>query len=139
MIQRKQSLFLLLAFLCAIIQTVLELFGTVPSSCFDFSEVCSFPACLNFLAVVLLAVGGILSLVAVFMFRNRLKQIKVVRISQIVILLCVALQVAHFFLASKATVDVVAVSSIVAFLLNQLSLKAIAADERKVRAADRIR
>lgn len=138
MIQRPQSLFLFLAFLLSGLFAATGILEAVNSGGMAFCGPSAVAHGLNVASFLADIVAAIFSLVAIFLYSNRNKQMKTVRISQILLLLCVLLTVAVLLMA-KTEISVAQSSPIVAFLLNQIALKRIAKDEQKVRAADRIR
>ena len=154
MIQRKQTVYLLLAAILSIVclclplgTVVLEGMGIVPNlynlallqyadnaQQYDFSYSPLF---------VVLAVTVVLELVAIFMYRNRKRQARVCSLNIALLLIWMALFV-YFKYVRLTSIGALeqtpwAYIPFVAAVLNYLAFKGIRADERLVRAADRIR
>lgn len=98
--------------------------------------------------LVLFLLGAILSLAAIFLFRNRQTQMKLVRLGFVVFVVALTLSIILFFNEAKTNEAMAAVEvndemglylPIVALLLMGLALRAIRKDEQTVRSIDRLR
>lgn len=94
---------------------------------------------------VIAILSAILSFIAIFMYKNRIRQIKIASISLFMSLMFYAVFIMYWWfskdaLASQETsISYGLVTPAIAVILNFLAVKAIKADEKLVRSADRIR
>lgn len=150
MIQRKQSVFLLIAVIFGILAMSMQL-ATVTAEgltvyrvfslwAIGESKALSFIPCPLF---ILMLFATSLSACTIFLFKRRILQARLCLVNIIIILLWyVALIVVSKQMAPDALnfhVDIAAAFPAVMIILNFMARKAILADERLVRAADRIR
>lgn len=98
--------------------------------------------------LVLFLLGAILSFVAIFLFRNRPTQMKLVRLGSVVLLAALALSVILFFNEVKSNEAMASMEvnyelglylPVAALLFLGLALRAIRKDEQTVRSIDRLR
>lgn len=156
MIQRIQTVYMLLALVC------LTIFYFVPfGSLFIGSEVdlCSYP--INVFGVdvqmaeglehfsvipllVLISITALAVLVTIFLFKHRIAQIRLCAFSMIMSLGCTGLSFFYLYkIADKFggdySVTILIVLPIIACILLYLAMRAVARDEALVKSIDRIR
>lgn len=96
----------------------------------------------NIALLILFALGGILALVTIFLFKNRKLQIQLGQ--GILVLLIIGLGLATFLwfndgTMDKATLAVGMFTPLFGFVFTALAVRAIRKDEKLVRSADRLR
>jgi hypothetical protein len=152
MIQRKQTLFLLVALLLSILCLNMQIGSFVPKamggSGLMFNLWIVQPNGAHDMSVWMLFASLLitcpLTLLAIFMYKNRKLQRKICTLNMLLVVVwyvCYVLK--GFVLVDKVHTDFhisfAAVLPLIAFILYLLANRAILADERLVRAADRIR
>ena len=151
MIQRKQTVFLLLSLIATVACLCLPL-GSIELKGMGVSPVLynlalvgtdgayHFSYCPLF---VFLALASLLSLVTIFAYRNRKLQMKLCRLNLLLICLWYAVFAYFVFVGFKETGSfhqaIAATLPFVSAVLQWLAHRGIVADEKLVRAADRIR
>jgi len=154
MIQRKQTIFLFIAFILAVACLALPIATLEPQKMggeqllynlcvltdkgkFDFSQIVAFPL---FIMMVIVAA---ISLITIFLFRNRKLQMRLCSVSMILIVLWYAYFAACKFALTPETLifhpAIACVFPICTMIFIILARNGVRADERLVRAADRIR
>lgn len=156
MIQRKQSLFLFFAVLSlaglailplasffgdqdSLIMYVYQIVSLVPDSNPDFGSLFLLPL----LAVVLITVFGSFS--AIFMFKNRKRQLMVVRLMIFLLIVAVGLFFLYYANALEQASGGLIVPELgvylipVALILLFLAMRGIIADEKLIRSSERLR
>lgn len=150
MLQRKQSVFLFVAFVLSVVCLCLPVGQLEPSGMGIGPKVYNlwisgngyrdFSACPLF---VLLSLSGLVSIVTVFLYRNRMLQSKMCVCN---IFLLLAWYVVYVVLIKKVAspdatfhVSFALCLPMISILLNLMARKGILNDEKLVRAADRIR
>ena len=145
MIQRIQTVFLLLA---AIAYFLLFQFpfavsdianpGFLADKVFDIFD--------NIVLVVLTALGGLIALIAIFLYKNRPLQIRLSYLVIIVGILLILVAGVLFYNESANIMDKVGISDglglfmpVLAFIFGFLAARFIRKDEKLVRSADRLR
>ena len=129
MIQRIQTIYLLLACVSAIIQVILT---SCHTNCMTFGI-------LVYMGVV--AQTGLCLAISIFLFGNRKRQMKIVSCLTVE---CLVLSLVGIGVVSQQPLSCYIFCSttifpLIAAIFSYLSWRAIRSDERKVRAADRIR
>ncbi len=147
MIQRIQSIFLLLASACSFALFGLP-FATVKeqvadSALFATDTVYNLNDSTALLGIYVVA--GLLALVAIFLFKNRKQQVVVARIAAVVNLIGIVLAIVMFIqdsvMESTVTPDdgLGLYTPIIGFVLNLLAIRAIQKDDKLVKSMDRLR
>lgn len=149
MIQRKQTVFLLLALIATVVSLCLPLgrwelpgMGVEPTlynlASVDANGAYDFSYCYLFL---LLALSSVLSLVTIFLFRNRKLQMTLCKVNLASIVLWYAAFVFFVVFGSEMPFhqQFAAYLPFVAAVFVWLAHRGVVADEKLVRAADRIR
>jgi len=141
MIQRVQSIWLLLAAICAALMFVWPLYGgTLQNGTIKY-----FLANSSYSLMIMVGIVAALSFFAIFLFKNRPAQIKLVWLALIADIGLTALayfnsnQFASGNLFVSSGYKAVVVLPIVVFIFLILALRGIRADEKMVRNADRFR
>lgn len=150
MIQRIQTVYLLLVAILMIVAmalpvgsfyTVTEVFGmtnlyyTLPDGTMNYSS------CVLF---ILLAVAAVVSIITIFLYRKRKRQIRLTVMNSIV-LVAYYLAAIYFILSAEGQDDSGFVPSwslclpLISIILNWLAIRAIDKDEMLVKSYDRIR
>ena len=146
MIQRKQTVYLLLSLVALVLCTLLpvghfEAEGMgVTKTFYNLSIMQEGTSLLNIVMTVLLALAGTITVWAIFLYKNRKLQAGVCMI--ITLLLLAWYGVYAFVTAPEKTIfhpDFACCLPFVSIVLTLLARAGIRADERLVRAADRIR
>ncbi len=141
MIQRKQSVWLLLAAVCAALMFVWPLYGGTLQN----GTVKYFLANSSYSLMIVIGIVAALSFFAIFLFKNRPAQMKLVWLA---LLADIGLTALAYFNSSRFAGDpifksggykAVVVLPIVVFIFLILALRGIRADEKMVRNADRFR
>lgn len=151
MIQRKQSIYLLVAALLPFVMY------KVPVAIFQSSGVLyEFFAChilnpntneavINVLPLAVLPLlTALLSLIAIFKYKNRTLQMKIGRVNLLMLLTTIAVQIIYYFrigtiLSTEGQPGFSAIIPLVVMVLVFMANKAIKKDDNLVRSADRIR
>lgn len=130
MLQRIQSIWLLLAIAFGVFVAI-NSFGSCCGKC---------PlSCILGIAIPVLAIFGILlSAIAVFAFKNRRKQMMIIRFSQLFWALVIVLFAVGLLMKLEVCLFAFC-AALLAFVFNHFAWAAVRRDEAKVRAADRIR
>ena len=142
MIQRKQTLFLLGSTLLSVLLLYLPLFELIPDS--ETMPVKRFTISINALLLIINGAVGILSFIAIFLFKNRNIQVRICNLA--LLLTCVLIGLV-FFLADTMSsgmnqkIHYVYGSylPIIQILIIFLAALFIKQDEKLVRSADRLR
>ncbi|MDP2723365.1 MAG: DUF4293 domain-containing protein [Bacteroidales bacterium] len=156
MIQRKQSVFLLLSVISlaglaflplasffgdqdSLVMYVFQIVSKVPDSIPDFGALFLMPL----LAIVVIT--AILSFAAIFMFKNRARQLMVVRLLIFLLVVAIGLFFLYYvnaletasggLIATELGIYLIPVALIFLFL----AMRGIIADEKLVRSSDRLR
>jgi peptidoglycan/LPS O-acetylase OafA/YrhL len=126
MLQRIQTVYLALAFILLVIAGMANVFIQQLSQ--TVAAICFF-------------VSALLSLVAIFTYRKRMRQIRLVALSQLAIILGYAAVVCIPLIQKGPSVEIGLnlCPAIIAFIFEILARKGIIHDEKLVRSADRIR
>ena len=149
MIQRIQTIYLLLsvALMVAINWLPLNTFGELDFFTCGIStktEECALAITTYPIAVTVIA-SSILALIAIFMYKNRMKQVKVVSISIFLDIMFYPIFGAYMWYTKDLlsnfnySLSVSLLIPVASIILKFLAVKAIKADEKLVRSADRIR
>lgn len=94
---------------------------------------------------VIAILSATLSLIAIFMYKNRIRQIKVTSISLFLSIMFYAVFIMYWWfskdvlVSQETSISYGLVAPAIAVILNFLAVRAIKADEKLVRSADRIR
>ena len=144
MIQRIQTVYLIIAFLGLtglVLHTVFSVIGAPQYT----TEVLGifygqrYPTG-GYALLAVLALTACLTLYAIFKFKHRMKQIRLVAWAQLLVLLAyIAIAVPVVLIKDSSINLIYFIGLILVFLFLLLARKAIVRDERLVRAADRIR
>lgn len=143
MIQRIQSVWLLLAAACAAAMFFFPVYGGVLQN----GAVNNYLASSSYLLFLLAIVSAVLPLITIFLFRKRQLQMKLTFVN---VLLGIGLMVmiyfkANDFAAQNATIfksssyKVAAALPILAIILSIMAFRGISADEKLVKSTDRLR
>jgi hypothetical protein len=142
MIQRIQSVWLLLAAVCAVIMFIWPLYGgTLPGG----NMVVSFMANSSFLLMLLIGLVALLSVTTIFLYKNRKSQMKLIWVTLLVNigLIIYTYVAANRFASGRGFVSggykATAVLPIVVFILLILAFRGVRADEKLVRSTERFR
>ena len=139
MIQRIQTIHLILSALCGIAAVIISLGA---SGSFISADVLggsmgwgryAFIACMG--------IGAALALWSIFMYKNRMRQLKGVKLSGVFYLLSTTLMIINLIVVKECqTWSCIAMYvPVVCILFNYLASRRIKFDERLVRSADRLR
>ncbi len=158
MIQRKQTVFLFLASLAMVLHFILPIAKFLGAGKFQLQyylyKVVSFvpdvqlPVTNNFFitGTALAGVVALGSFIAIFLYKNRILQIKVIRmlvlflLAHIAILFFFSIPALEKISGNKAEFDYLGVSMpLLAFIFLILAVRGIISDEKLVRSADRLR
>ena len=149
MIQRKQTVYLLLSLVALVLCTLLpvghfEAEGMgVTKTFYNLSIMQEGTSLLNIVMTVLLALSGTITVWAIFLYKNRKLQAGVCMIVTLLLLAWYGVYaVISFVTAPEKTIfhpDFACCLPFVSIVLTLLARAGIRADERLVRAADRIR
>ena len=135
MIQRIQTVHLM----CAILIGIASIIATIIS---PFSSECnsSLPY-LNYISIVLIFISIAISTWSIFLFKNRLFQMKMVSVSIVVLLLyyIVAIISAFCSIMTQPWTELAFYLPLLSIVFNFLAKKRIKYDENLVRSADRLR
>jgi len=151
MIQRIQSVYLLVAAICMLLFYMfpIAVFAT-DAYVFEFFNChISHPENLEppvaLLPLAILPIFALLlSFVAIFLFKNRKMQMRLNKINMLLVIFVIALAIFYFFriealLNGKTSYGLSLIFPILSFVLLVLANRSINKDEKLVRAADRIR
>jgi len=137
MIQRIQTVFLLLSAICGIIALVLNFTSTEAIAMNVFADL----EYLKYAYLGLILLGVAISIWSIFKYTNRVRQMRFVDISTLAyILSCISMAVAFFI--SQNTPQWSCISQylpILSIILNLIAKNRIKFDENLVRSADRLR
>ena len=147
MIQRKQSIFLFLAFIASVVclwfpigSFELAGMGKEPLlynlACVDGTGALSFRYCALF---VLLSLSAILSFVSIFLFKNRKRQMTFCKCNLVLLVLWYAFLTYIIYVNENFHQTIMVCLPFVSAVFVWLAHRGILSDERLVRAADRIR
>ena len=143
MIQRIQSIWLFIAFLLVIVSTGLfvnQVFLTAESTDVVYMAFRKYNVILGVIFPLFLLIASLLSLIGLFMFKNRMKQVRLVVFSQLFIVLAYVVYLITFLINSlPLELGVILILPLLAFVFLIMARKAIIKDEKLVRSADRIR
>lgn len=136
MIQRIQSLYLLLA---GVLLVVFAVFADLWSA-----GIAASAAWLGPLGLGLAGLAAAVSFVAVALFKDRARQRQIIRVAQIATLLTVAAAVGGLFLrdpeaATSQGAYLLALAPVVAYVLLRLAQRGVDADIQLVKSMDRLR
>jgi len=135
MIQRIQTIWLLLAAICAFLTLKFPFYS---GSTADIAHV-ELNGQFNILLLLLTAIVGTLAAVCIFLFRNRVVQMRLAVVGLVLQFGCIAL---YFNAISKFTNGNFALWSVFSFLVGIFFVMAIAAiskDQKLVKSMDRLR
>lgn len=141
MIQRKQSVWLLLAAVCAALMFVWPLYGGTLQN----GTVKYFLANSSYSLMIMVALVAALSFFAIFLFKNRPAQMKLVWLALLADIGLTGLayynsnRFANGNLFTSGGYKAVVVLPIIVFIFLVLALRGIRADEKMIRNADRFR
>ena len=139
MIQRQQSLWLLLAATCAILSFLFPFFGGAEQNATATSGVMStITAGSSLFLIVLTGASVILSMVTIFLYKDRKMQFKLALTGLILSILTVIL----FFMEIKGLPGVIALSSVFVFLVPVfyfLAIRGIRRDEKLIKSLNKLR
>lgn len=140
MIQRIQTIYLLISvifLLLASFNDCIKFFNAETIDVCSYS-VMDFPITMTIEIIILLLTFG-----SIFLFKNRIRQMRVVGFATILILLNIAAVAAHVatdnFEGYKISITWATFLPIVSIVMNLLAIKAIGVDEAKVRSLNRLR
>lgn len=140
MIQRIQTLYLLFAGIFVFLSLGYSIFGPFDIYGVLYADRLEF---VNYIIKVLLGLTGVLSLYDIFLYKNRIKQIKVAGIAMLSTFVAYVIVVIMLFIKTitwdNVATIILMLLPLVSLLMIQYARKAIAKDENLVRAADRIR
>ena len=95
---------------------------------------------------IIMSLAGVMSILAIFAYKNRRRQIKICLLSGMFMILLYPISFIYWWFAKDLLATVgypslgaVLIFPIVAFILNLMAIRSIRADEKLVRSADRIR
>ena len=141
MIQRKQTIWLLLAAIAAFLVTRIPLFqGVLPGNVFRY-----FSATESLLIFALDVIAGLLAFVAIFLFKNRKLQLKLAVFGLLASIVLVALEVIQISNFKQENVGVVgnyywgALFPIAMVILFFLAISGIRKDEKLIKSLERFR
>lgn len=140
MIQRIQSVWLLLAALCTAAGFKFSFFsGNQLNTTTNVKEFISFTAQQNTFILILTVVVAVASLVSIFMYKDRKRQSLIVLATGIFSVILIALYFSAESNFVEARLDLTSLIHFAVPLFVALALRAIYKDERLVKSADRIR
>ena len=149
MIQRIQTIYLLLSIVLMVALNWLPLTTFGELNFFTYGILATAGECALAITTYPIAVtiiaSTILALIAIFMYKNRMKQVKVVSISIFLDIMFYPIFAAYIWYAKDLLSDInyslsfALLIPIISIILKFLAAKAIKADEKLVRSADRIR
>ena len=139
MIQRIQTIHLLLSAVCSICALILGFFAppvSIVKTAFEGSMEWG-----RIVYVGLIAVGVVLAVWSVFLFRNRICQIKVVKLSILAYLLSYAVIIAAAIVnnSDASWRSEIVLLPVISIVFNLYAWRRIRFDENLVRSADRLR
>ena len=153
MIQRSQSIYLLIAVILIILMFFFPLAELLTADgqlyCFDFDGIWSLDTenkiVLNTIPVaILISIISLISLISIFLFRKRLVQIRLSIFNMVLMLgLCGMIYFYVYYaskeLVAKAYYSITCVFPVISIILTYLAIRAIKKDEGLIRSLDRIR
>ena len=149
MIQRIQTIYLLLSvvLMITLIWLPIAYLGELDFYTYGIFSTAS-DATISFttypIAVIVIA-SAILATIAIFMYKNRIKQVKVVALSTFLDVMFYPIFIAYLWYSKEALMNIdnsfsfALIIPAISILLKSFAAKAIKADEKLVRSADRIR
>jgi len=142
MIQRIQSIYLLVAFLLLTIQGVLSIQSLCNPENEGLAQVFASPyGVWGYVFIALTLLGAALSFVDIFFYRDRMKQVRTITVVQLLTIaayICFAIPVLRNSALNFETVTIPVLPAL-SLLGCIMARKAILKDEKLVRSADRIR
>ena len=139
MIQRQQSLWLLLAATCSVLSFFFPFFGGAEQNATGTSGMMStLNAGSSFFLIILTGASVLLSLVTIFLYKDRKLQFRLALTGLVISVLIVIL----FFSEIKMLPGVIALSSVFVFLVPDfyfLAIRGIRKDEKLIKSMDRLR
>lgn len=141
MIQRIQSVYLFVSFLLLAAGAFSGMDLFLPRNSAMKQVFAESYYVLGIVFIVLLSLGAILSLVDIFCYRKRMKQVKIITVIQLLVIaayVCFAIPVLQNSALGFETITTPLLPAL-SLLVCILARKAILKDEKLVRAADRIR
>ncbi|MEJ7627908.1 MAG: DUF4293 domain-containing protein [Ferruginibacter sp.] len=136
MLQRIQSIWLLLASLCAFLTLKLPTYsGTTPDG-IPSSELMGMP---NFLLTVLTVIIGVLALITIFLYGNRKLQFRLCLLGillEIVLIILYYLEIKNY---SEGTISLTSIFHAGVLLFFVLAAKGITNDDKIMRESERLR
>ena len=141
MIQRLQSVWLLLAAAAAFCSIKLSFYSGNLIKDNQPKAFVSLTAQSNLLLLILTAGVGIASLIAIFLYKNRKMQLRIVLITLLVSLLNLGLYFSETqkYVPGEGTYDLTAVFAIFIPILLFVAIRGIRRDEKLVKSLDRLR
>jgi hypothetical protein len=141
MIQRLQSVWLLLAAAAAFCSLKFSFYSGNMITANQPKAYTSLTAQSNLLLLILTAGVGIASLIAIFLYKNRKLQLRIVLLTLIVSLLNIAIYFSETqkFVAGEGKFDLTAVFAIFIPILLLFAIRGIRRDEKLVKSLDRLR
>ncbi len=140
MIQRIQSIWLFLAALLTAATFKLSFFsGNKLNATNNIKEWIEFIASNNAITMILAVVIAIASLIAIFMYKDRKRQLLITLVTAIVAIIQIALYFNSKSTFTEASLNLGSLISFAIPMLLFLAVKAIYADEKMVKNADRLR
>jgi peptidoglycan/LPS O-acetylase OafA/YrhL len=130
MLQRKQTLWLLLALICTALSFKFPFYAVAAKDANTYQDVTAQSAIPTLITG---AVVAAISLVAIFLFKNRRRQLWVAIIGVLAALLQIVLLYAHAASFSKGSPSLTAVLPILAVIFLVMAGQGIAKDEKTVR------
>jgi hypothetical protein len=139
MIQRKQSLYLLVAVVCLILMKFVPFGNQAINNELGAAQLKPFDAGTTLPIVLCSAAAVILSTVAIFLYKKRNVQKLLVLISAVVCITLCVLEYLHCTSATNSTMSFGMVLPLIAGFANLLAYRGIVADEKLIRSLDRMR
>lgn len=139
MIQRQQSLWLFLAAVCSFLSFLFPFFGGAEQNVSATSgSMSTLNAGSSFFLIILTAGSILLSLITIFLFKNRKLQIRLSLLGLIISVLIIVL----FFSEIKLLPGVIALSSVFVFIVPVfyiLAVRGIRKDEKLIKSLNKLR
>lgn len=139
MIQRQQSIWLLLAAACSLLSFFFPFFGGAEQNATGTSGLMStINAGSSFFLIILTGASVLISLITIFLFKDRKTQFKLALTGLVISILIIVL----YFTEIKSQPGVIALSSVFVFLIPVfyfLAIRGIRRDEKLIKSLDKLR
>lgn len=140
MIQRLQSVWLLLAAACAFLSYKFPFYtGNVFSAKTNTQVYTSFTASYTFLTLVLAALVGAASLILIFLFKNRKLQLQLTIVTLVLAVLNLVVYFSQMKKFTAGTISITAIFSLAIPVFIFLAARGIWKDDKLVKSLDRLR